>query len=101
MQFKMKRFKIDSKRITNWDSFHDVFSEAFNFPNYYGRNMDAWIDCMDEFTKELTLIDLGDCRTLKEKCPDIVSAINECSAFVNYRKIDIGESPMLIISMFA
>lgn len=97
----MKKVKIDTKRIKGWDSFHEVFSNTFDFPEYYGRNMDAWIDCMDEFTSEMTLIDLGDCRTLKENNPEIVEAINECSAFVNYRRIEAGENPILIISMFA
>lgn len=67
----MKHIKINSSDISDWDSFHNVFSKAFDFPDYYGRNMNAWIDCMDEFTTELTLIDFGDCRELKDKQPEI------------------------------
>ena len=37
---------IDTTKIRDWASFHDVFSEAFSFPDFYGRNMNAWIDCM-------------------------------------------------------
>lgn len=97
----MKKVKIDTEQIKDWDSFHEVFSQTFDFPEYYGRNINAWIDCMDEFTKELTLLDLGDCRTLKETHPEIIEAISECSAFVNYRRIEANENPVLIISMFA
>lgn len=97
----MKKVKIDAQGIKDWDSFHDVFSQTFNFPAYHGRNMDAWIDCMDDITSEITLIDLGDCRTLKENYPEIVEAINECAAFINYRRIEAGENPALIISMLA
>jgi len=32
--------------ITDWASFHDVFMHTLGFPDFYGRNMDAWIDCM-------------------------------------------------------
>ncbi|WP_106795113.1 barstar family protein [Aquimarina sp. Aq78] len=96
----MKTVKIDSKTINSWETFHNVFSQKFNFPSYYGRNMNAWIDCMDELNNELTLIDLGDCRELKERNPEIIEAINECSAFVNYRKIEAGESAVITISMF-
>lgn len=96
----MKTIRIDPHDITGWESFHDVFSRALDFPEYYGRNMNAWIDCMDEFVTELTLIDLGDCRDLKENCPEIVSAITECSAFVNYRRVERGETPEILISMF-
>src|SRR5262245_17924374 len=38
--------RIDTTKICDWASFHDVFSETFGFPDFYGRNMDAWIDCM-------------------------------------------------------
>jgi hypothetical protein len=42
----MKRVKIDCSKINDWVSFHNIFAEEFGFPSFYGRNMDAWIDCM-------------------------------------------------------
>lgn len=38
--------RIDTSKIRDWTSFHDVFSGVFGFPDFYGRNMDAWIDCL-------------------------------------------------------
>lgn len=38
--------QIDTHLIKDWKSFHDVFSETFGFPKFYGRNIDAWNDCM-------------------------------------------------------
>ena len=38
--------KLDTARIADWDSFHDVCAQALGFPGFYGRNMNAWIDCM-------------------------------------------------------
>lgn len=35
---------------------------------------------------------------LKTKCPDIYDALIECSAFVNYRRIEMGEQAVLAIS---
>ncbi|MCA9610738.1 MAG: barstar family protein [Myxococcales bacterium] len=32
---------IPTRRIVDWDTFHDVFAEAFGFPGFYGRNLDA------------------------------------------------------------
>ncbi len=32
---------IDTRRITDWETFHDVFAEVFGFPEFYGRNMEA------------------------------------------------------------
>ncbi|WP_198291405.1 barstar family protein [Methyloversatilis discipulorum] len=37
--------KIECDRITDWPSFHDEFNRVFQFPAFYGRNMNAWIDC--------------------------------------------------------
>ena len=42
----MPLVKIDCTQITDWHTFSDVFAAAFGFPGYYGRNMNAWIDCM-------------------------------------------------------
>jgi RNAse (barnase) inhibitor barstar len=38
--------RIDCSRIHDWSSFHEEFDRVFAFPEFYGRNMDAWIDCM-------------------------------------------------------
>jgi len=41
-----KNILIEGKRISDWNSFHDTFADTLGFPSFYGRNMDAWIDCM-------------------------------------------------------
>ncbi len=105
--------RIDARRIKGWDSFHDVFAEAMGFPDFYGRNMNAWIDCMtslDEPDDGMTSVHppkggmltlhmdhIGD---LANRCPDIYDAIIECAAFVNYRRIEVGEEPVLAISCY-
>ena len=38
--------RIDATEIVDASTFHSVFATAFGFPPYYGRNMDAWIDCL-------------------------------------------------------
>jgi RNAse (barnase) inhibitor barstar len=42
----MPLVRIDGTRLQSWDAFHSAFASAFGFPDFYGRNMDAWIDCM-------------------------------------------------------
>jgi len=34
---------VDCESTVDSESFHSVFSEAFGFPGFYGRNMNAWI----------------------------------------------------------
>jgi hypothetical protein len=43
---RMTLVRLDCRRLVDWESFHTAFAEAFGFPLYYGRNMNAWIDCM-------------------------------------------------------
>lgn len=106
-----KNIQIDADKIEDWESFHDLFSKALGFPNFYGRNMNAWIDCMtylDDLNVGMTslhvvagdvlVICLSEARDFKKRCPDIYDALVECSAFVNYRRIEKGQSAVLALS---
>ena len=97
------RITIDTQRITDWDSFHSIFAEVFGFPDFYGRNMDAWIDCMtsldvpeDGMTQvhvapgDVVALHLHEIGSFAARCPEIYAAVIECSAFVNYRREDDG-----------
>ena len=105
--------RIDTRLITDWASFHDVFARLFGFPDYYGRNMDAWNDCMtylndpeasDTAVKakpgEVVVLHLEHMIDFKKRCPELYEAIVECSAFVNYRRIERGNDPVLALSFF-
>jgi len=109
----MNRIKIDTNEITDWETFHNVFSKAFGFPDFYGRNMSAWIDCMsslecpeDGMTTVHTengktlILELENISSLAERNKDIYEAIIESSAFVNYRKLDVGEPAVLTLSYY-
>ena len=106
--------RIDAKHIVDAQSFHTVFANAFGFPDFYGRNMNAWIDCMtylDDPDASLSKVRVtnGDVLSLvienaaefKARCPKEFSALLECSAFVNWRRIEQGGSPILAVSIDA
>jgi RNAse (barnase) inhibitor barstar len=108
-----KNVYIDAGKISDWDSFHDIFSKTFGFPDFYGRNMDAWIDCMtylDDPGTEMTSVHIGAgdvlvlCMTavkdFKKRCPDVYDAIVECSSFVNYRRIETDSPAILALSFY-
>ena len=108
----MKIIDINTSEITNWESFHSYFKEKFCFPDYYGNNMDAWVDCMSYLNDQdgmaslklslksdesivLNLLDIDDFRV---RVPDIYNALIECSSFVNYRRIEDDYSALLFLS---
>ena len=100
-------------QIRDWESFHDVFAKAFGFPGFYGRNMNAWIDCLtslDEPDDGMTSVHapkggvltlhLDHVEDFATRCPEIHEAILDCAAFVNYRRIEAGDDPVLALSYF-
>lgn len=106
--------RIDGASIRDWDTFHDAFQKAFGFPSFYGRNMNAWIDCMSDLDAPeaamttvhappgvvvALLIDAAD--DLKRRCPELYAAIVECAAFVNWRRMEQGEPPVIALSFRA
>lgn len=89
---------IDGEAIVDWTSFHDEFQRQMGFFDSYGRNMNAWIDCMtDMYTngeyKSLTKFDLqeGDRFLLvidsaakwKTNAPEVFSDFEEFSEICN------------------
>jgi hypothetical protein len=104
---------LDTRRITDWTTFHTVFAEVFGFPEFYGRNMDAWIDCMtclDDPSSGMTAISappggvivlqLEHADDFARRCPEPFAALVDCGAFVNWRRIKAGNPPVLALSYF-
>ena len=101
---------IPAREIVDWETFHDVFSQALGFPGYYGRNMDAWIDCLTNADLEgggmiaepvkqgeLLTLSVRDADEFEQRCPEQFSALIECTAFVNYRRREVGDTPILAL----
>lgn len=102
---------LDGRSIGSWRAFHAECQSAFGFPDFYGRNMDAWIDCLcslrdaDGMSKfvlkpdETLEIDVMYCDALRKKAPEIVEALAECVAEVNQRYAENGEKPALSLHL--
>lgn len=96
----MQLVTLDTRRIADWTTFHDVFAEIFGFPAFYGRNLNAWIDCMawlDDSSAEMTkiharaggvvVLQLEHVDDFAQRCPEQFEAIIDCAAFVNWRRL--------------
>ncbi|HJV74844.1 MAG TPA: barstar family protein [Noviherbaspirillum sp.] len=101
--------RLDGSSIADWASFHDASRSAFGFPDFYGRNMDAWMDClgtlrdddgMSSFVlgaDEMLEIELLQSKMLRQNAPDILEALEDCIAVVNERYLENGEKPALTL----
>jgi hypothetical protein len=109
----MKVVKLDTRRITDWVTFHDVFEKVFGFPGFYGRNLNAWIDCMGYLDEpgagmstihtsagEVVVLQLEHVDDFVRRCPEQYSAIVECSAFVNWRRVEAGYPAVLALAFY-
>jgi RNAse (barnase) inhibitor barstar len=101
---------VDGAQLRDWDSFHSVFASAFGFPDFYGRNMNAWIDCMtsldapeDEMTSvhglasDPVVLQLDNANAVPK---EIFDALVECAAFVNWRRLEQGHPAILMLSFY-
>ena len=107
----MKTIQIETRKINDWGTFHDVFAQAFGFPDFYGRNMDAWIDCMSDISttsqqgmtavriglNEKLILDIPEADAWKKRCPEVFEAFIDCVAFANYRNLEAGEEASLLL----
>jgi RNAse (barnase) inhibitor barstar len=69
---------VPLSKITDWDSFYATFAAALGVPDCYGRNMNAWIDCLTDegdgmtafpiATCDVLTIQLQDCKDSRERC---------------------------------
>jgi hypothetical protein len=100
--------RIDGSQLTDWQSFHDVFAAALGFPAFYGGSMNAWIDCMTSLDNpedgmttvhgnaaDPVVLHIANASSIPS---DLFDGLNECAAFVNWRRIEVGEPAILALS---
>ena len=100
------RIRLVTDQITDRPTFHNAFKSLMGFPDYYGMNMDAWIDCMSDLehmTKfrlkkdEMLHVEILGAEEFRKRLPSIFEALVDCSAFVNKRFVATGEAAILAL----
>ena len=51
----MREAVLDGGRISSREALHTALAEALPLPEWYGRNLDALMDCLTDLGEELTL----------------------------------------------
>ncbi|HYV64882.1 MAG TPA: barstar family protein [Myxococcales bacterium] len=103
----MPRVVLPTQEIRNEKTFHAVCQRVFGFPDFYGHNMDAWIDClsclddpaaeMSSFTLapgELLVVVVPESAKLKD---EIFDALIDGAVAVNSRFVERGKQPLLAL----
>lgn len=107
----MASVELDGKTIIDWPTFHQACKSAFGFPEFYGGNMDAWVDCMsylrddDGMTRfrlqenEVLTITIANAAALRTAAPDILDDLQFCIEAINDRYTDYGEKAALALKL--
>jgi hypothetical protein len=107
----MATVQLNGEAITDWDSFHKTCAAAFGFPEFYGRTMDAWVDCLsylrddENMTRfrlkpnEVLQITISHAESLRKNLPDLLEEVAFCIAGINERYDDYGEKPALELKL--
>ena len=103
----MPRVVLPTQEIRNEKTFHAVCQRVFGFPDFYGHNMDAWIDClsclddpaaeMSSFTLapgELLVVVVPESAKLKD---EIFDALIDGAVAVNSRFVEHGKQPLVAL----
>ena len=105
----MARARLNTAVISDFDFFHEESRRLFGFPSFYGRNMNAWIDCLSSLREddgmtslllgpdELLHLEVPDAEALRARAPDVFAAFTDCTAFVNRRYTQYGELPAVAL----
>lgn len=103
----MATARLNTQSISNWHSFHEVCKQAFGFPDFYGKNMNAWIDCLTYLDEgdgmsrfhlaegEILSIEIPGAESFNCRLPEIFKALIDCTAAVNRRYLESGRQPVL------
>ena len=103
----MPTVELDGHEITSWEAFHLASRREFGFPDFYGDNMDAWIDCLsgmrdDDGMSRFTLasdqtleICVRHAEGMQRRAPHVLQGLQEAVQEVNLRSQEAGQPPLL------
>lgn len=107
----MTTVTLDGATMTDWDAFHSQSQAVFGFPDFYGRTMDAWIDCLSYLRDDdrmaavrlgpddVLQIDVLHAEAWRAAHPDMLDEVLYCIAGINERYEDYGENPALRVHL--
>ena len=98
-------FTINGSEITDKESFFLHVKNVFNFPAHFGKNWDAWTDCLGDFERSLTsetaIIWKDADKSFLSESQTFIQAVNDLyntvmHASLNYYQVElfiVGSSP--------
>jgi len=109
---RVKRVRINSSVILDEGDLHSEFTRVLGFPEFYGENWNAWIDCMSSIDSpedgmsaltvdkdEALIMEIRDAAAFQARCPRVFQDLVECTAAVNRRFVNGDKPPPLLLEL--
>ena len=71
--------RVDVGSVTSSQELHELLAEVFHFPDYYGKNWDAFDECIRDIELPLHIEIIG-LETLRERLPREADLFQRCIA---------------------
>ena len=107
----MSTVRLDGTAIRDEVSFHRECQRALGFPEFYGGNWNAWIDCMSYLADPTAVmsaihvrgdehleLEVTDTTGLSKRCAGVLADLIECTAVVNERFVTSGSGVRLSLT---
>ncbi len=107
----MKSVRLETTEIAIAYPSTRHFKKLLRFSEWYGANMEAWIDCMSDFdntkygitefklnSAETLIIEVLGTESFAKRRPDVFTDLIACTAsvkFVNQRSVGWGGTPVV------
>ena len=69
--------EIDVAEVATWEALHEKLADAFQFPRYYGRNWNAFDECIRDVTLPAKVTIRG-LEKLRAKLPFEAELLSQC-----------------------
>lgn len=83
----MKKITLDFENISNKEEMHKYLAEKFEFPDYYGKNLDALFECLTDIADPTAVNIINAINDYDEQIINVITSAEEendnLAVFVN------------------
>lgn len=83
----MKKITLDFENISNKEEMHQYLAEKFEFPDYYGGNLDALFECLTDIAEPTAVNIINAINDYDEQIINVITSAEEendnLAVFVN------------------
>jgi len=107
----LPRVRFEVADIADWPSFHDACLGKLGFFSGYGRNQNAWFDCMSDAGMQTgafghrpevpcALFELPSRDELSGAPVEIIDFVCDALPEVNRYRLEEGQSPLIVLAAY-